>query len=47
MNKDVNNFTPERIAEIRKNIDLSDIPEITDLSGGEFKIGNRKKKQFH
>ena len=44
MNKDVNNFTPERITEIRKNIDLSDIPEITDLSGGEFKNWKPIKK---
>ncbi|HUH45382.1 MAG TPA: BrnA antitoxin family protein [Treponemataceae bacterium] len=29
------NLTPERIVELRKNIDFSDIPEITDFS--EFK----------
>ena len=28
-----NTFTAERIAELRKNIDFSDIPEITDFSG--------------
>lgn len=26
-------LTPERVAELRKNIDFSDIPEITDFSG--------------
>ena len=26
-------LTAERVAELRKNIDLSDIPEITDFSG--------------
>ena len=37
MEKDENNFSAERIDEIRKNIDFSDIPEIKDLSGGKFK----------
>ncbi len=31
------NFTPERIEELRKGIDLSDIPEITDFSKGHLR----------
>lgn len=31
------NFTPERIGELRKNIDFSDIPEIKDLPKGHLR----------
>ena len=34
------NFTPERIEELRKKVDFSDIPEIKDLSTGQLR--NRK-----
>ncbi len=34
MKNGASSFTPERVAELRKNIDLSDIPEITDFSKG-------------
>lgn len=46
MNKDVNNFTTERVEELRKNIDFSDIPEVTDFSGGEFKNWKPVKKSI-
>ena len=33
MSDGVDTFTAERVAELRKNIDFSDSPEITDFSG--------------
>ena len=33
MSDGVGTFTAERVAELRKNIDFSDSPEITDFSG--------------
>ena len=34
MSNGAKTFTPERVAELRKHIDFSDIPEITDFSEG-------------
>lgn len=39
-------FTPERIAELRKKIDYSDIPEIKDSSVGHLKNWKPAKKQM-
>jgi uncharacterized protein (DUF4415 family) len=44
MKDGVNNFSPERIAELRKNIDLSDIPEIKDFSSGHPRNWQLAKK---
>ena len=46
MNNGADNFTAERIAELRKNIDLSDIPEITkeEFSQGHLKNWKPVKK---
>ena len=44
MKKDTKSFTPERIAELRKNIDFSDIPEITDFSGFHLRNWKPAKK---
>lgn len=40
MKSGVNSFTAERIEEMRKHIDFSDIPEVTDFSKGYLR--NRK-----
>ena len=37
MKNGADNFSAERIAELRKNIDFSDIPEIKDFSGGHLR----------
>jgi uncharacterized protein (DUF4415 family) len=44
MNNGANNFTDERIAELRKNINLSDIPEIKDFSTGHLRNWKPAKK---
>lgn len=44
MKNGASNFTAERVAELRKNIDLSDIPEITDLTGFQLKNWKPIKK---
>ena len=38
------NFTDERVAKLRKNIDFSDIPEIKDFSGGHLRNWKPAKK---
>ena len=47
MRTGVNNFTAERISELRKNIDLSDIPEIKDFSTGHLRKPRIKKTEIH
>lgn len=37
MKNGADNFTAERVAELRKNIDFSDILEIKDFSGGHLR----------
>lgn len=44
MKNGADNFTVERIAELRKNIDLSDIPEIKDFSNGRLRNWKPAKK---
>lgn len=44
MKNGVNNFTNERVEELRKNIDLSDIPEIKDFSKGHLRNWKPAKK---
>lgn len=44
MKSGADNFTAERIAELRKNIDLSDIPEIKDFSSGHLRNWKPAKK---
>jgi uncharacterized protein (DUF4415 family) len=44
MKNGADNFTPERIAELRKNIDFSDIPEIKDFSKGHLRNWKPAKK---
>ncbi|NLK47021.1 MAG: BrnA antitoxin family protein [Treponema sp.] len=44
MKNGVNSFTDERVAELRKNIDFSDIPEITDFSSGHLRNWKPAKK---
>lgn len=44
MKNGANNFTNERIEELRKNVDLSDIPEIKDFSSGHLKNWKPAKK---
>lgn len=46
MKTGVNNFTAERVAELRKNIDLSDIPEVTDFSQGHLRNWKPLKKSI-
>lgn len=41
-----NNFTPKRVTKLRKNIDLSDIPEITDFSQGHLRNWKPQKKSI-
>ncbi|QTQ11454.1 BrnA antitoxin family protein [Treponema parvum] len=38
------NFTAERVAKLRQNIDFSDIPEIKDFSGGHLRNRKPEKK---
>ncbi len=44
MKNGVNNFTTERVEELRKNIDFSDIPEIKDFSSGHLRNWKPAKK---
>ena len=46
MNNGVDSFTAESVAELRKNIDFSDIPELTaeDFKGGWLRNYTPKKK---
>ena len=44
MKTGADNFTTERIAELRKNIDLSEIPEIKDFSNGHIRNKKPLKK---
>ena len=44
MKSGADNFTPERIEELRKSIDFSDIPEIRDLSKGHLRNCRPMKK---
>lgn len=44
MKNGANNFTNERIEELHKNVDLSDIPEIKDFSSGHLKNWKPAKK---
>ena len=37
MKNGANSFTIERVEELRKNVDLSDIPEIVDFSAGQLR----------
>lgn len=47
MKNDVDNFTVERVAELRKNIDFSDIPEIKDFSSGYLQSTKNTQKKQH
>ncbi len=44
MKSGASSFTAERIAELRKNMDFSDIPEIKDFSGGRLRNWKPAKK---
>ena len=44
MNSGAGNFTAERVEELRKNIDLSEIPEIQDFSAGHLRNWKPAKK---
>lgn len=44
MKNGANSFTADRIAELRRNIDLSDIPEIKDFSQGHLRNWKPAKK---
>jgi uncharacterized protein (DUF4415 family) len=44
MKNGAGNFTDERIAELRKNINLSDIPEIKNFSEGHLRNWKPAKK---
>lgn len=44
MKNGADNFSAERIAELRKNIDFSDIPEIKDFSSGHLRNWKPAKK---
>ena len=44
MKNGANSFTPEKIAELRKNIDFSDVPEIKDFANGHLRNWNPTKK---
>lgn len=44
MKNGANNFTTERVAELRRNIDLSEIPEIKDFSKGYLRNWKPAKK---
>jgi hypothetical protein len=43
MNDSATNFSVERIAELRKNLNFSDIPEIKDFSSGYLRLETDKK----
>lgn len=44
MKNGADNFTAERVAELRKKIDFSDIPEIKDFSNGQLRNWKPAKK---
>lgn len=44
MKNGAGSFTAERIEELRKNVDLSDIPEIADFSEGHLRNWKPAKK---
>lgn len=44
MKNGAGNFTAEKIKELRKNIDFSDIPEIKDFSAGHLRNWRPAKK---
>lgn len=44
MKSGAGNFTPDRIEELRKEIDFSDIPEIMDFSKGHLRNCKPLKK---
>lgn len=44
MKNGASNFTAEKVASLRKRIDLSDIPEIKDFSGGHLRNWRPAKK---
>ena len=44
MKNGAGNFTAERVAELRKNIDFSEIPEIADFSNGFLRNWKPAKK---
>lgn len=44
MSNGADSFTAERVAELRKNIDFSDIPEIKDFSKGHLRNQKPEKK---
>ena len=44
MKNGANNFTTDRITQLLKNINLSDIPEIKDFSSGHLKNWKPLKK---
>lgn len=44
MKNGASSFTAERVAELRKNIDFSDIPEIKDFSQGHLRNWKPAKK---
>lgn len=44
MRNGANSFTAERVAELRKNLDFSDIPEIKDFSKGHLRNWKPAKK---
>lgn len=44
MKNGVSNFTAKQIAELRENIDFSDIPEIKDFSQGHLRNWKPVKK---
>lgn len=46
MSNGAGNFTAERIEELRKNIDFSDIPEIKDFSKGSLRNWKPVKKSI-
>lgn len=44
MKSGAGNFTAERVAKLRKNINLSEIPEIKDFSNGHLRNWKPAKK---
>lgn len=44
MKNSKNKFTKERVEELRKNINFSDIPEIKDFSSGHLRNREPEKK---
>lgn len=44
MKNGASNFTAKRVAELRENIDFSDIPEIKDFSDGHLRNWKPAKK---